>query len=245
MQGGKYPYPIQLANIKKNQWRLEKFINLGYDKKELQKKEGELWQEIKKIADSSSRPPNTCPAFPDSKFIGYGWEWAVYELPNKREIVKVPANIFKEVNEPEYLENTRYAYEACTKHLRSFVVDTTFERIKNNNRKINILKQRKIIGKEITSINTQKVNPQLRKNLSIFAKGILALLEEHDWIPDLHLKSQEGSWDVWNLMIENDKPILFDFTAYYDVWRLYPQRTREEKKIKGKYWRDFLNEINK
>jgi len=72
-------------------------------------------------------------------------------------------------------------------------------------------------------------------------------LKDHDWLPDMHLypkkkKDQQG-WNIWNLMIENDRPIIFDFTTYYDVFHLYPQRTEEEKKIKGKDWQNFLKEL--
>ena len=245
---GYYPYPIQMASIKKNCWRLGEHIDKGLKDEELKKKKSKLWQQIEKIAKESAKPPLIHPYFPKTKLLGYGWEWAVYKLPTGNQVVKVPSGTFKEVNESEYLENTKYAYEICKKHLKGFVVNTTFERILNSKQKLNTLKQRLINGQEVYFIDPQTLSEKLRKNLSKLAKGMLGILKEYDWIPDMHLdrkkvKDRKG-WNVWNLMIENDKPVIFDFTAYYDVWRLYPQRTKEERKIKGKNWQEFLFEMS-
>lgn len=117
-----------MAGIKKGDWRLQKYIDKGYCPIKLAKEEYKLWKTVKKIADTSRKPPKTCNIYPGSKLIGNSWEWAVYELPNGKEVVKVPANVFLEVNEPEYLSNTKHAYEVCKKYLEPFVVKTSFKR---------------------------------------------------------------------------------------------------------------------
>jgi hypothetical protein len=243
MMNKKYPYPVQMGSIKKNNWRLGDLIKKGLTKKELEKEEAKLFIKLKKLSQNTPQPPKTYPLFPNSKLLTRGWEWAVYELANKKEVVKVPANIFKEVNEPEYLENAEYAYDVCRKYLGEFTLETNFERIKG----INTLRQRKIKGTEIDFITPADLSKTLRNNLAKLAKRMLAILKDHDWLPDMHFhpKKQKGKqgWNVWNLIIENDKPIIFDFTTYYDVFRLYPQRTKEEKKIKGKDWQNFLKEL--
>jgi len=236
-----------MASIKKGDWRLKELPDKGASLPRLITEEYKLWKQIKKIADNAKKQPKICKFFPDSKLIGYGWEWAVYELPRK-EVVKVPAGIFKEVNEPEYIENTEFTYEVIRKHLREFVVETTFERIRFNHQELNTLRQRRIQGDEVTFVIPRKLPFDLRKNLSEYARGMLDILEKHEWIPDMHLwrkrKGGKDGWNIWNLIIENNKPLLFDFSAYYDVWRLYPQRTEKEKKIKGRRWQDFLKDLN-
>lgn len=45
-------------------------------------------------------------------------------------------------------------------------------------------------------------------------------------------------------MLENEEPRIFDFTAYHDVYRLYPERAKKEIKKKGGAWQKFLIEIS-
>ena len=244
----KYEYPLQLASIKKNDWRFRNLIDKGLNEEKLQIAESGLWKQIEKIANEAEAPPSNNPEYPGSKLLGYGWEWAVYELGSGEEVVKVPAGIFKEVGEREYLENTEIAYDVCKKYLKGFVLDTKFERIDTIGGKLNTISQNKVNGDEISFVDPISLQSELKKHLVNIGEALLVMLKEEQWLPDFHLwRKEEGGkkgWNIWNLFIENNTPIVFDFTAYYDVWRLYPQRTEEEIKVKGKNWKDFISELS-
>lgn len=244
----KYSYPPQMASIGKNDWRLQDYINREFSQKELQKTENELWKQIEKIAKEAKAPPNENVEFSSSKLLGYGWEWAVYGLPSSDRVLKVPAGIFKEVNEAEYLDNTRVAYKVCKKYLNDFVLDTNFKRIETKDGRLNTINQRKIKEDEISFVDPINIKSDLGRQLVNLGRALLVMLQEEQWLPDFHLwrKMENGKkgWNIWNLFIEKEKPVVFDFTVYYDVWRLYPQRTEEETKIKGKNWRDFISELS-
>lgn len=241
-------YPVQMASIKKGRWRMQSFIDQGLNPKELEKEESKLWQRIKEIADNAPPPPKSCQIFPGSKLIGYGWEWATYSLPNKNQVVKVPAGIFPEVNDPEYLNNTKYAYQVCRRFIKPFVLKTIFERQETEIGPINMMFQKRLLGEQFRFIEPQKLSPKLRRLLTNLGQGLLKILEEHDWMPDMNLyqKKIEGKqvWSIWNLMLENEEPKIFDFTAYYDVYRLYPERLTQEIERKGGAWRKFLEELS-
>lgn len=244
----KYDYPLQMASIKKNDWRLRNIIKKGFADKKLQKVEGELWKQIEGIANKAKTPPRENANFPGSELLGYGWEWAVYDLSSSKDVIKIPAGIFKEVCEEEYLENTEIAYEVCKKHLKGFVLDTNFKRIDIKGGRMNTISQKKIDGDEISFIDPIGLQTELKSNLVNMGEALLVMLKEEQWLPDFHLcRKEEGGkkgWNIWNLFVEKNRPIVFDFTVYYDVWRLYPQRTEEEIKIKGKNWQDFISELS-
>ncbi len=243
----KYPYPVQMASIRKSDWRMKRLVNGSASLPRLLIEEIKLWRQIKKIADNAKKPPETCDFFSDSKLIGYGWKWAVYELPGA-EVAKVPAGTFREVNDPKYLKNTEDTYKVHRSYLREFVVETSFERASFENKEFNILRQRKINGKEMNFVIPRELSGELREDLSKLALGMLGILDEYEWMPDMHLwrkrRKGKGGWNIWNLIVENKKPVLFDFTAYYDVWRLYPQRTERKKRINKRRWQEFLSELS-
>ncbi len=242
-----YQYSVQMASIKKGDWRLQEYIDKGYGPIRLLLENRRLWRTVKKIVDGSPMPPGTHVMFPGSKLIGYGWEWAVYKLPHKKEVVKIPAGIFREVNEPDYLENTKYAYRVCRKYLDKFVVESTFERRRFKSKYVNLVFQRKFPSKQYQSIKPKSINKKLKKNLIKLAEGMLAILEDLDWMPDMNLRKDmlKNNWGVWNLIVKDNEPKIFDFTSYHDVFRHYPLRTKLEVKLKGNKWRRFIKELKK
>ena len=217
----KYAYPVQMASIKRDDWRLQDFIKKGFTEKDLQKAEGKLWKQIEGIANKVKIPPRESANFPRSKLLGYGLEWAVYELASSEDVVKIPAGIFKEVSEKKYLENVEIAYEVCKKYLKDLVIDTDFKRINTKDGKLNTIKQRKIMGDEISFIEPSNLKPDLKNLLTSMGEALLMMLKEKQWILDFHLWRREENgkkgWNIWNLFIEKDRPVVFDFTVYYDV----------------------------
>jgi hypothetical protein len=243
----RYPYPVQMASIKKGDWRLQEYVDKGYGPIRLGLENYKLWRTIKKIVAGSSRPPKTCDIFPGSKLVGYGWEWTAYKFPYKKEVVKTPAGIFGEVNEPGYLENTKYAYQVCRKYLNKFTVKSTFERRRLKNKYINLIFQRMLPSKQYQYVEPNNINKKLKNNLIKLGEGMLAVLEDFDWMPDMNLHKNmfKNNWGIWNIIIKDNEPNIFDFTSYHDVFRHYPQRTKREVRIKGNNWKRFLKELKK
>jgi len=238
-----------MANIKEGAWRMQPFIDKGFTAKKLKIEEFKLWLQIKAIVNRTPPPPKSCKFFPKSRLIDYGWEWAVYKLPNKEQVVKVPVGIFPEVNKPEYLRNTEYAYHICKNYIKPFILETQFLRKKTKFGPINMIFQKKLPGKQYRYIEPKKLSPKLRKSLKNFGQSLLKILEKHDWMPDMNLykKVVKGKrvWSIWNLMLESEEPRIFEFTAYYDVYRLYPERTVWQIKHTKKTWKKFLREISR
>lgn len=237
------PYPVQMGSIAQDRWRMQSFIDKGLSLEALEKEENKLWNTIERIARGALPPPQTCDIFPGSDLIRYSWEWAAYVLPNSNEVVKVPAGTFPEVNDPEYLENTRYAYEVLKKFVEPFLVETFFERIQN----VNVLRQRRIVGEEPEYIDPSQISVKSKKSLQGFVQSLIELLEQHQWLPDIHLWRRKVNskrvWNIWNLIFEGEQPWLFDFTSYHDPFRLYPERTKSEVKKNRKLLQSFLKEI--
>ncbi|MBM3208912.1 hypothetical protein FJZ40_01290 [Candidatus Shapirobacteria bacterium] len=240
-------YPTQMASIKKNKWRMQDSIDKKLSLGDLIREEEKLWKSIKKIADGSGSPSIHLKYFKGSKLLGYGWEWAVYEF-NKTEVIKVPAGIFPEVNNKDYFKNTNLAHNVCKKFLRDFVVESSFQRKKFDGNLINIIFQKKLNSKQCHSIVAKELPQILRRDLAKLGKGLLKMLSTWEWMPDMNLyeKSVGGKrlWNIWNLMLENGHPQIFDFTSYYDVFRLYPERTKQEVKTKGQNWEKFIKELS-
>lgn len=235
-----FSYPVQMASIRENDWRMQRFLDKGHGPIRLMLETGKLRLKIEIRLRTAPPPPKTCKFFPGSKLIGYGWEWAVYGLPGKKEVVKIPAGIFPEVNEPEYLENTKFAYEVCKKFLGQFVVESIFERRKG----INMIFQRRLLGKEPFKTGIEEIPRRRRELLISLSEELLKMLGKHQWIPNMTLEKRGKVWTVWNCMFEKEKPRMLDFTYYHDPFRLYPGRTKWEVKKKGDDWRKFLKELS-
>lgn len=240
----KFPYPTQMASIKLDDWRLQQFIEQGASKGRLDVEDEKLRKQIEEIGYVTPKLPRTHYAFPKSQLIGMGWEWAVYLLADNKSVVKVPAGVFKEVNEPEYLNNSKFAYEICKKYLGNFVVDSKFQRIKTKKGGLNTIKQEYINGDEITNLDIVKLSKKTKNYLIDFASKNIKLLNQMKWLPDMQLgKEKDGRWKICNIFIKNERPTLFDFTSYCDIWRFAPHITKRRVIGGNKVWSDFLDEL--
>ncbi|MFA9288760.1 MAG: hypothetical protein ACEQSA_02675 [Weeksellaceae bacterium] len=233
---------LQYGSIKPNNWRLQSFIDQQYSGDQLSHEEHLLWLEINNTVNSVSQPPQSWTHLPNSKLLGYGWEWAVYEI-SPDQVIKVARTAFAEVNDLRYLENAKHAYEICQQYLPNLILHTTFERIKTDQGDINTLKQPNIPTTDQVLIDLSKLNDTSRQQLLLLSSSLLNLVEKYDWMPDLHLEKKNNLWSLRNVALVEDKPIIYDFTTYYDVWRLYPARTQLEKKEKGNLWKTFKEEL--
>ena len=161
---------------------------------------------------------------------------------DNKTVIKIPSRIFSEVSNRKYLKNTKFAYQKILDYFPTkFVVKTTFANLKS----LNLMKQTYVKGKnnEVISYNTK--NFRLLKNIKIFLESALKMLDDYQWLPDFDIKRSSKGFKLQNTIIESSIPKIIDFTAYYDIYRLYPQRTSEEIKDKKSHIVDFLNWINK
>ena len=227
-------YPKSYGNIRPNFYRLR---NLQKPNADLKQIESKLWEFISTTA-SSKQPRKIFKSYP---FIDAGWEWSVFRKDNQT-VVKIPAEIFAEVNERQYLANTKFAYQKILEYFPAqFVAETTFKTSDG----LNLMEQTYIEGKDNGLIGYNTKNPNLLRNIKIFLESALEMLSDYQWLPDFDIRRSSRGFRLRNVIIQSNFPKIIDFTAYYDVYRLYPQRTTEEVENKRKHIVDFLNWVNK
>lgn len=227
-------YPKSYGNIKPNFYRLKAFQNSNAD---IEETESKFWEFVSTTA-SSKQPRKT---FKSYQFIDAGWEWSVFQK-DKEAVIKVPAEIFPEVNNWEYLDNTKFAYQKIFDYFPAkFVAKTTFERSEG----LNLMEQSYVEGKDIGRIGYNTRNLDLLRNIRIFLQSALKMLDDYQWLPDFDIRKSSEGFRLRNVIIESDIPKIVDFTAYYDAYRLYPQRTVEEVEDKKRHIIDFLNWIER
>ena len=212
-------------------WRLEKWLHLS--EKELTIIEKTLWQVIKKRIEQFDWGQLVSLNFKGARFYRAGWEYIVFRRHDL--VIKIPNSLFPEVNSRRYLEETKKIYTTLRKYLPEFIPPTTFRRQKVKGRWLNIIQQPFINGKSYGTkpIKISRLSPLHRQKLKRLFKGLEKVLQKYQWLPDLHLdatphQDQQREVVLYNLIFTSDHLFLIDFTAYYDPFRLYPQRTHEE-----------------
>jgi len=211
-------------------YRFKEYLNLNNRK--LVFIEKRFWKFLS-LAVIKKKPINV---YKKLKYLGSGWEWSVFLDKNKA--IKIPSGVFSEVNDQEYLNNSKQAYEIIQKYIpKKFVAETSFYR-KNE---LNIIDQEYIEGKANFVIGYHTKNKRLLNNLEKFLESSLVLLEKQKWLPDLDIHRKQGGFALNNVIFNKyNCPKIVDFTAYYDVFRLYPYRQKIEIKLKSKKIKDLL-----
>lgn len=233
-------YPKSYGTIKKEYYRLNKFLDLP--EKELEKLENQFWNFVNQKA-KNDKPRKKYQKY---KFLNSGWEWSVF-VKNKNSLIKIPAGIFTEVNDPKYLENTKFAYNKILNYFpNKFVAKTKFKRENN----LNIMEQEYIFlnkeNKSTVLLNKDSANKKMLRLTKKFLSYALKMLSNYYWLPDLDVKKTDQGFSIRNVVFSQDNfiPKIIDFTAYYDVYRLYPQRTKYEVKEKAKRIKELIEWIN-
>ena len=217
--------PVSVRGIKRDRWKMQSVMDQGAAGPELREAEKTLWKIAQTMESTAPEPPETHPLFPGARKIGYGYEWVAYLLPDGKTVAKVPRGVFPEIAEPGYLFAAKDTYDACKTFIPRFTADTEFERRDDTN----ILFQEFLAGDRIRGLDPAKLSSQQRSSFRDFGEGLMKMLEQHDWSPDLWLqRTEHGLWHMINVITVGDAPILYDFTAVYDDYRLSPERTREE-----------------
>ncbi len=237
----KIDYPVQMADIRINHWRVN-----GSSSSNLKIREAILWRKIKRMADTANIPSQILDGVADSRLLGYGWEWAVYSVNDSSELLKVPRDIFIEVNDPVYLSNTEYVYNTLREYVGTYIVKSRFKRNKFVNKELNTIYQDKLFS-SLHKIVIDDLPFDLKRQFVEIGTGLLKLLDDISWLPDLSLeKDVDGNWKIRNIKLDKEGNLkIFDFSTYYDVFRLYPQRMEKEVAIKGNAWKFFLEELEK
>jgi len=226
-------YPKSYGCIKKNFYRLKDFQK---EKANIEQIESKFWKFISSIA-YSRRPRKVFNSHP---FLSAGWEWSVFRKDNQ-SVIKIPAEIFPEVNEKKYLDNTRFAYQKILDYFPiNFVAKTTFKRLGG----LNQIDQIYVKGDKGGISYTTK-NLELLENMRTFLESALEMLDDYQWLPDFDIQESSKGFRLRNVIFESNIPKIVDFTAYYDIYRLYPQRTKKEVGCKRKQIIDFLSWIKK
>lgn len=172
--------------------------------------ENSLWRSCNRQQNQRKRRTEYLPGY---DFISpHSWEFSVFR--KGASVFKVPAGIFDEVGDPRYIENAERNYGKILKYVgHEFVATTEFHS--------------GMIVQEWIEDGRAK-DPAKLKQLCV---ALLPLLENEDWLPDLDIRVKNGQVEYKSNILFDDEgcPKLIDFTTYYDVLRLEPDRTQREK----------------
>jgi hypothetical protein len=220
----KYP---SFGSCEKGKYRLYGI----YDEKELNRIQGEIFYACKQRAKNC--PP--CQTFQSYRYLNFGWEWSVFEGGN--EVIKIPAGIFPETSDPRYLASVKHNRSVICKYVgEQFIAKTDFPESQSNlirQSKLNPLPER-ILYKNIDKNHWKQ-----------FCKKLICLLDNEDWLPDLDIHKHSDGFDIRSVMEDENKiPKIMDFTAYFDVFRLYEEKTRTEKNDRRKVLCEIVEKLN-
>ncbi|MBI2464575.1 hypothetical protein HYV64_00375 [Candidatus Shapirobacteria bacterium] len=226
-------YPKSFGTVDSHNFRLKSYLDLS--NRQLYFVDKKFWDFINLTAHQII--PIT--VYKNYQYLAHGWEWSVFRDGNS--VIKIPSGKFIEVNDPKYLDNTKTAYGLICQYFPSkFIAQTTFER----NQGLNIITQEYISGKSNFKIGYHSQNKLLLRNLQKLLESMLALLRAHNWLPDFDIHRDHGGFVLRNIIFTKYHcPKIVDFTAYYDVYRLYPYRQQKEILSKRRQIKDFLSWI--
>lgn len=229
-------YPKSFASISPNEYRLKDFLMLSI--KELRYVEKSLWRFVTSRVDSLE----PVKAYKNYKYIGSGWEWSAFFSESDSKVVKIPSGIFSEVNDERYLLNSKIAYDSIQHYFPNwFIAEASFSRVRH----VNTIEQEYIEGEQISFVDSSDMTKLFLTNLREFLTCCVSMLDDLNWIPDIDISSRIGVYSLKNIVIEKTTllPKLIDFTCYYDIYRLYPQRTLQEMNDKRHKIKQILSWI--
>lgn len=230
-------YPKSYASTRPGDYRMKDFLILGDAK--LEKLTNELFKFCTDYADQAT-PIREYKGFP---YLDSGWEWSVFKKDDKT-VIKIPANIFPEVNDVQYLDNSKDSYDKFIRaYPTGFIAKTEFRREDG----INIMEQEFIRGKSDFTLDKKTNDQTLLTNFRIFLISTLKLVRNERWLPDYWFDENEKGILVRNVVVEDETRFfkIIDFTQYTDPSRMYPAKT--ERVIAGQIKRlgELLSWVDK
>lgn len=228
-------YPKSYASIKPGNFRLHDSIAKNGEDLE------QVSYQLHEFCDE--RAKNTAPAkvYGNLLYIGSGWEWSVFQK-DESTVIKIPAGIFPEVNDEQYLENSQEAYEMVMKYYpNECIAQTKFQRSGDENR----IEQEFIESSYGETLPFTERNAELLAYIKKILVASLQMLEELQWMPDLWLQKNEEGFELNNLIIQKGTniPKIIDVTFYFDPFRMYPQKTEKEVALSKQNIQEFLGWI--
>lgn len=212
-------YPKSYASTKLGDYRLKDFLD--FNDNSLKILNNKLFDLCIKH-ESAVIPRST---YKDYVYLTSGWEWSVFKKPGKNIVVKIPADIFLEVNELIYLENSEDTYKKFVASYPSeLVAETRFYKDSDTN----IIEQEFIEGQIEFKVDLNTKDKLLLENFKIFLEGTLKLLKDYQWWPDYWLTDTDEGILVRNVILEGKTKLfkIIDFTQYLDPSRMYPAKTK-------------------
>lgn len=223
-----YPIPHTPVSIKRDRWAMQPAIDRGVRGTALRVAEREFWRSNAETERRAEAAPQYTQLFPDTQWLGNGWEWNVFSLPGHNMVVKIPRGVFPEVNAPEHLVGAQEAYAGSLAHIAPFVVETAFVRMEEMGTEgTNVIFQRQLATSKPTSeLDPKELTPQVRTAFGELGEGLMQMLDVYEWIPDIQLeRTKEGIWKLYDVIIEHETPRLYDFSEIGHPLRLSPERT--------------------
>jgi hypothetical protein len=202
--------------------------------------------QMKKMIDAASIPEASLPGFKGSKLLGYGWEWRVYGIEKSNIVIKVPRDVFPEINTAKYFDKLLHKYDLCLKYFNTYIAESQFERRELFGRETNIIYQNKY-SKIIDKVIIKEISPELKKQFAELYRPVLNCLKKEHWLPDFDLrKDEEGVWKIRNLMIDSEGRLkLVDFGAYYGASKFNFISRIATEILYRKTWKRFYKELLK
>ncbi len=225
-------YPKSYGNIKKGYYRLKEFETPVSNMKNIDEK-------FKEFIYQTSISKEPVKNLNEYEYISSGKQWSIFKK-NKDDVVKIPNEIFEETNEKEYLENVKFAYKKiCEYYPKKFVLETNFKR-KNE---INTIEQKYLPIKEEYKIKYSEKNKEVLRNIKNFLKSSLKILEKYQWLPDFEIIDEEKEIKFKKILLKSKTPIIYDWTSYYDIYRIHREKTEEEVEKKVNDIKKILEKI--
>lgn len=185
-------YPKSYGSIKKDDFRLRSFLDLGNGDLSI------LWKKLGRFCIDRSREIKPRTEYGELEYIGSGWEWSVFRR-DENTVVKVPAGVFPEVNDPIYLQNVEFAYSTITSVFpREFVAYSRFYRKEG----LNTEEQEFIKGEADAVISFEAQDKKLLRHLRRFLECSLELAEQSEWIPDFRFLKKGSGFLLRNVILE-------------------------------------------
>ncbi len=195
----------------------------------------EIWAEEKKLysyfLERSKKQPLI--QYKNFTYIASGWEWSVFDY-TQDECIKISAQIFEEASDIEYLKNTEIAYKITQDIFGDFAAKTRIDY------------EEKAIYQEKLLNNSISIKDN-RDSLIILFQNIQAILNKHDWMPDINVQEiDEDKIFLTNVMQDcNGKLRIIDFTYMYDPFRIHPKITAQIKQERLEKIDSFLKKIER
>jgi hypothetical protein len=222
-------YPLATGTCAKGEYRLAEYLQ--YSDEQLVIIENNLWNCI--VAIAGQRSP--VQQFREHNYIGSGWEWSTFLDESRNVVIKIPAGVFDEVASPKYFQNVQVAYGLIQAYFpQEYIAQTTFL-------PENIMEQEYIEGENDFLISYLENDKEHLTHIARFLECCLNMLNKEQWLPDFGIQREDEGFRFKNVLFDqNNTPKIIDFTAYYDVFRMYPARTNAEVENKASRIQDFL-----